>query len=226
MSWAIFAKASEILDYLKTTINTNVGSDMDASSPTGSVHAKLKDLKQSITPEFYTPNVAFVTRNNTGTTAWITLVDITGAGMVTEAVGFLRDSSFGYNVNKYCGYRITIDGVIVMSGRIGGTSQNWTTVGYDYLLSGFSQRSYINAGILNGADNRAFKILDLLSFPTLSSRQIIQQYKTYPSVENTSTASAGVTFLYSPIPFNTSFKIEVTDETVYHPYFQYSIGLL
>jgi len=42
--WAVFAKAAEIVNYLKT----NVGTNADAASASGSVHAKLKDIKATI----------------------------------------------------------------------------------------------------------------------------------------------------------------------------------
>lgn len=54
----LFARLKQIYDYLTgnlsstvNTINTNVGSNADASSATGSVHAKIKDIKNSLPPQ-------------------------------------------------------------------------------------------------------------------------------------------------------------------------------
>ena len=87
-------------------INTNVGSNSDASSPTGSVHAKLKDLKANLGG-----GVGDYTRFHSGGVSptievgtYITLLDVQGMGELSYCYAH-------HNSNNKL--RITVDGVVI-----------------------------------------------------------------------------------------------------------------
>ena len=94
--WPVFAAVGDVLNYLKNTlhplisgratqtsvntVSTNVGSNADVTSASGSVHAKLKYLAENSAlllnsrPQFY-----YISGNDTAVT--YTVVNITGQGL-------------------------------------------------------------------------------------------------------------------------------------------------
>ncbi|SNR86225.1 hypothetical protein SAMN05446037_100178 [Anaerovirgula multivorans] len=95
------------------TINTNVGSNSDASSATGSTHAKLKDIRaalNTLTANLIQPtkprSVDFKQSDAVSGT-WYTVLNITGKGILN------RLSAFITIYNEYLQYEITVDGVAV-----------------------------------------------------------------------------------------------------------------
>lgn len=90
------------------TISTNVGSNADAASASGSLHAKLKDMKSAISQsDDYYPNTSFSfgSANN----SWSTIFNVSGEGILNLDVGgsVLNDTEL----------RITIDGGSAVSSK-------------------------------------------------------------------------------------------------------------
>lgn len=100
----------------KTTldiVNTNIGSKTDTASATGSLHAKVKDLKDNGSPAIQKPRGAAGTPgscSNTGT-SYNTALNITGKGKL-KALAIYRAGG-STSVIKL---RLTIDGVVVAEG--------------------------------------------------------------------------------------------------------------
>ncbi|SNT18781.1 hypothetical protein SAMN05446037_104925 [Anaerovirgula multivorans] len=99
------------------TINTNVGSNSDTSSATGSVHGKLKDVKAAINTlaaklPIQPTKMKIVDTKATisSSSSYITAVDITGRGVLTRIS--LCSASSSVVTNAYHGLRVTVDGEV------------------------------------------------------------------------------------------------------------------
>ena len=91
----------DTVDTVVDTINTNVGSDADSASASGSVHAKLKDIKNTgvATGNIETANYSGIP----GLTTYVTLVNITSGGGFLHMIGAYADLG---SITA----RVTIDG--------------------------------------------------------------------------------------------------------------------
>lgn len=129
MSWAEIYKAinsdlaTEPLNTKTDRINTNVGSNADSASASGSVHAKLKDLKEASVAD----NINFATFTSISTAnTWNTVLNITSGGCILHSV-----SSTNVEGNEEQSIRITIDGT---STTLNGSTQTY--------MSAFNQDSF------------------------------------------------------------------------------------
>jgi hypothetical protein len=147
--WPIIKKAvnsdlstplNVLINSVKTvidTVNTNVGSNANAASATGSVHAKLKELRTYITNQINTsqkPRRAIISGSyaaknlNPGVTA----LNITGKGKLNAL-----EISFYHQAETYAYMRITVDGV-----SLGMFETRRDTSGFFYPSPGF----FFNSG--------------------------------------------------------------------------------
>ena len=91
-------------------VNTNLGSNADASSPSGSIHAKLKAIATSIT-SLISPKTYYSGTFSTASTSLQTALSITGIG---EIVGIV--------VGGQGTARITVDGSVILDGSFSGSN--------------------------------------------------------------------------------------------------------
>ena len=117
----LFARLKQMYD----NIVTNLGSNADASSATGSVHAKLKDIKanggvaidiSNCIPFVREQTAKLVVADNT----YETLLSITGKGFLSKAILWNEINTSPIRI------RITIDGIVVL--WVEGNGQ-WKSIG-------------------------------------------------------------------------------------------------
>ena len=117
----LFARLKQMYD----NIVTNLGSNADASSATGSVHAKLKDIKENggvavdisnCIPFVREQTAKLVVADNT----YETLLSITGKGFLSKAILWNETNTSLIRI------RITIDGIVVLWVEGGG---QWKSIG-------------------------------------------------------------------------------------------------
>lgn len=115
----------DTLESVLGTVNTSVGSNADASSSSGSVHAKLKDLK-SYTVEVHT--IGQGNYNNMASVAgtWYTVINVTGKGKLFHVAAYAPVSD-----NGFIHLKITIDGTAYTVETIGAAMSN--VIGFDNL---------------------------------------------------------------------------------------------
>ncbi len=112
------------------TINTNVGSNADGSSTTGSIHAKLKTILTSIASLVTSvgPKTYYHGCFNTASTTYVTALSVTGAGEVYAVLTALDTH-----------IKITVDGVKFFEftgqnyGTLSDTSIGLAIANYDYV---------------------------------------------------------------------------------------------
>ncbi|AEG61690.1 hypothetical protein [Desulforamulus ruminis] len=114
------------------TINTNVGSNADVSSATGSIHGKLKDIKANISSLASTKGPIGASGSSAVTSdSYITVLDISGPGLLHS----IRVSSSISNSVDGAGIRITVDGYVLAQGSCGPTA--CAANAYCYPIAGF-----------------------------------------------------------------------------------------
>lgn len=104
-------------------INTSVGATTDSASATGSINAKLKDIKAYIdTDKFYSSSLDVA--SSTGSA--YTIVNVSGQGMLSRVGGYFSDNP--RNIT------ITIDGVATSVDLTSGYGFYASTGGYYYIF--------------------------------------------------------------------------------------------
>lgn len=107
------------------SINTNVGTNDDVASPTGSVHAKLKDIRTNLGTDFFkgVPKL-YAVRGNTANSTTVTPLNVTGKGFVNQIN--LGISSADYNTSSA---KLTIDGTVVFNTSLQNLQDDLSTSG-------------------------------------------------------------------------------------------------
>ena len=95
----------DTVDTVVDTINTNVGSNADSASATGSVHAKLKDLKSL--KVLKKPYITIYSNTTPASGTFYTIVNITSNSGALQrlSVATANENNTGTNI------RFTIDGI-------------------------------------------------------------------------------------------------------------------
>ena len=195
----LFARAKQIYD----NIVTNLGSNADASSATGSVHAKLKDIKDNAGSAIdVTRCIPFTKESNVKTivvaNTYETLLSISGKGFLTEAILQMIDTQVSY------GIKITIDGTVVA----------WSSTANRYRFIGLSQ--YNNLFIIatnNTLSTGTFRVINDAGggtdiphgdFPTRPGEIV-----TAPGFPSTAEKANGIYLLSAPVFFQTSLLVQI-----------------
>ena len=112
--WAVFAAVGKVLKYLQdnlpgkssqtsvNTVSTNVGSNADAASTTGSNHAKLKELRARVVernPVDWSTK-ALQASTVTGSTQANLHLDITGSGYLVWIWGAGGNQSYSVRIDN------------------------------------------------------------------------------------------------------------------------------
>ncbi|MES1045280.1 hypothetical protein FOA22_12450 [Heyndrickxia oleronia] len=168
---------------IQDEINKNVGSNADASSPTGSIHAKLKDIKGSLMDQIKPIRAA---SGQASSSSDVNVISITGKGRLHHAVL----STFVSTENCYL--TVKIDGAIVYYGRDGNTNSISGLIGTDF-ISG------------SGA-SAILQVLSAAQYGSTQYRPFTTNFlATYPQ---TSLQAASV-LLKDPIKFNNSLQVTI-----------------
>ena len=205
----LFGRLKQSYDNISTiitnigTVITNVGSNADASSATGSVHAKLKDIKANGGVAIDVTNcIPFHVEgymNVAATSQYETLKSISGKGFLKEAI--IQDYSGASGSVKM---KITVDGSVV----------SWTSTDGQFSWTGLSQYDLLYPVATSSAvTSLGFRKINVEGFGsdvggTNSGwpRPNPQANLAYPQA----TELSGVCYiLSSPVFFKTSLLIQV-----------------
>lgn len=139
----LFARLAQIAGYTDN-VETNLGSNADASSPTGSTHAKLKDVKDAVSALKALPAGAAQWGGTTTTDQSNTLLNISGAGWL-YAVNIPGNNDSPGNAS------IRVDG---------GTIRGISGFGERFVPVRFTSSLVVKSSGTGGASSWAVAVLD------------------------------------------------------------------
>ncbi|WP_019851527.1 hypothetical protein [Desulfitobacterium sp. PCE1] len=177
------------------TINTNVGSNADTASAEGSIHAKLKDIKTTVSmgTKYRPLNVQSSTNDVNN---FVQIINVTGSGYIDLMVFLLGNTEF----------KLIIDGVV----------KYWTGIpgGQNYGSLIFTTPNHTNATMYHDGYINVFNRLGIhcgIGVFNVGSNEM--RFPTWATTKQA--AHGGVVYLSQPIYFNSSVVVQA--KAFYYP---------